>query len=260
MPQPGDVPSRSRPPKTLSWTCLSRLSKVWTSRSAGNSCGNSFARLRRSTFPNPQSNELLGTNTPAAARTFRTPRQESLADDRHGRRLSSANFLRVPILMEYEEFKKLQINAATDRADRSLQPPALRRILRQGTESRQTLRPALAIVILDLHQLKEVNDRYGHLRGDQVLQLAATTLRRTLRASDFAFRIGGDEFALLLPQTDPEQAVTLCRRVRAQYESRGAAAATRCRRDARFWRSRASAGWRSEKRAYWASPTSASIN
>ena len=74
-------------------------------------------------------------------------------------------------------------------------------------------------MILDLHKLKEVNDRHGHLQGDQVLQLAATTLRKTMRASDFAFRIGGDEFALLLPQTDPEQATTLCRRVRAQYES-----------------------------------------
>ena len=41
---------------------------------------------------------------------------------------------------------------------------------------------------------------------------------RTLRSSDFAFRIGGDEFAVLLPQTDTEQAVTLCRRVRSQYE------------------------------------------
>ncbi len=77
----------------------------------------------------------------------------------------------------------------------------------------------LAIVILDLHRLKEVNDRFGHLEGDQALQLAASTLRKTLRASDFAFRIGGDEFSLLLPQTDPEQAVTLCRRVRTLYEA-----------------------------------------
>jgi hypothetical protein len=57
------------------------------------------------------------------------------------------------------------------------------------------------------------------LEGDHVLQLAAATLRKTLRASDMAFRIGGDEFALLLPQTDSEQATTLCRRVRIQYEN-----------------------------------------
>jgi diguanylate cyclase (GGDEF)-like protein len=133
--------------------------------------------------------------------------------------LASANFLRVPILMEYEEFKKLQINAATDsltglynrRLFDEYFDKELNRAKRYGQQ--------LSVVILDLHSLKLVNDRYGHLRGDQVLQLAATTLRRTLRASDFAFRIGGDEFALLLPQTEPDQAMTLCRRVRAQYEA-----------------------------------------
>ena len=132
--------------------------------------------------------------------------------------LASTNFLRVPILMEYDDFKKLQINAATDpltglynrRLFDEYCDKELNRAKRYGQQ--------LAIVILDLHKLKEVNDRYGHLEGDKVLQLAATTLGRTLRASDFAFRIGGDEFALLLPQTDSEQAVTLCRRVRAQYE------------------------------------------
>ena len=133
--------------------------------------------------------------------------------------LASSNFLRVPILMEYDEFKKLQINAATDaltglynrRLFDEYFDKELNRAKRYGHQ--------LAVVILDLHKLKEVNDRHGHLQGDQVLQLAASTLSKTLRASDFAFRIGGDEFALLLPQTDPEQAITLCRRVRAQYEA-----------------------------------------
>ena len=132
--------------------------------------------------------------------------------------LASTNFLRVPILMEYDEFKKLQINAATDaltglynrRLFDEYCDKELNRAKRYGHQ--------LAIVILDLHKLKEVNDRHGHLQGDQVLQLAATTLQKTMRASDFAFRIGGDEFALLLPQTDPEQGITLCRRIRSQYE------------------------------------------
>jgi diguanylate cyclase (GGDEF)-like protein len=68
-------------------------------------------------------------------------------------------------------------------------------------------------VILDLHRFKEVNDKHGHPRGDEVLQAAATTLKRALRTSDSAFRIGGDEFALLLPQTDAAQALALSRRV-----------------------------------------------
>ena len=133
--------------------------------------------------------------------------------------LSSTNFIRVPIVMEYEELKKLQINAATDaltglynrRLFDEYCDKELNRAKRYGQH--------LAIAILDLHRLKEVNDRHGHLRGDHILQLAATTLRKTLRAADFAFRIGGDEFALLLPQTDTEQAVTLCRRVRSLYEA-----------------------------------------
>src|SRR5579863_8414668 len=132
--------------------------------------------------------------------------------------LTSRGLLRAPVLMEFEEFKKLQINAATDsltglynrRLFDEYSDKELNRAKRYGHQ--------LAIVILDLKKLKEVNDRHGHLRGDQVLVLAATTLKNTLRSSDFAFRIGGDEFALLLPQSESEQADTLCRRVRAQYE------------------------------------------
>lgn len=133
--------------------------------------------------------------------------------------LASTNILRVPILVEFDEFKKLQINAATD----SLTGLYNRRLFDEYCD-KELIRAKrygqqLAIVILDMHKLKEVNDRYGHLDGDRILQLVAATLRKTLRASDFAFRIGGDEFALLLPQTDPEQALTLCGRVRSQYEA-----------------------------------------
>jgi len=133
--------------------------------------------------------------------------------------LVSTNFLRVPILMEYDEFKKLQVNAATDALTGLYNRRLFDEYCYKELNRAKRYGQQLAIVILDLHKLKEVNDRHGHLQGDQVLQLAAATLRKTLRASDFAFRIGGDEFALLLPQTDPEQANTLCRRLRTQYEN-----------------------------------------
>ena len=132
--------------------------------------------------------------------------------------LGAANYLRVPVMIEYDELKKLQVNAATDALtglhNRRLFDEYFDKELNRAKRYGQPL----AIVILDLHKLKDVNDRYGHLQGDQVLQIAAATLRRTLRNSDFAFRIGGDELALLLPQTESEQATTLCRRVRSQYE------------------------------------------
>src|SRR5260370_12859349 len=76
----------------------------------------------------------------------------------------------------------------------------------------------LALVIMDLHRFKEVNDQFGHPQGDEVLRLAAQTLKKCMRTSDYAFRMGGDEFALLLPQADAEQAAALGRRVRVAFE------------------------------------------
>jgi len=131
--------------------------------------------------------------------------------------LASANVLRLPILMEYEELRKLQINAATD----PLTGLYNRRFFDDYFEKElnRSIRYShrLALVTFDLHRFKAVNDRYGHPQGDVLLQMAAATLRKSLRTSDYAFRIGGDEFALLLPQTDTEQATALSRRVRAAY-------------------------------------------
>jgi len=127
--------------------------------------------------------------------------------------LSDAGLIRVPVVLEYEEFKKLQVSAVTDPLtglyNRRLFAEAFEKELNRA---RRYGLP-LGLVILDLHRFKEVNDKYGHPRGDDVLRATATTLRRALRTSDSAFRIGGDEFALLLPQTDAVQALALSRRV-----------------------------------------------
>ena len=127
--------------------------------------------------------------------------------------LSAAGLIHVPVVVEYSEFKKLQVNAATD----PLTGLYNRRLFTESFEkelnrARRYGLP-LSIVILDLHRFKEVNDKYGHPRGDDVLRAAASTLQKALRTSDSAFRIGGDEFALLLPQTDAAQALALSRRV-----------------------------------------------
>jgi len=131
--------------------------------------------------------------------------------------LSSGGLIRVPIVLEYEEYKKLQVNAVTD----PLTGLYNRRLFAESFEkelnrARRYGLP-LGIVILDLHRFKEVNDKYGHPRGDEVLRAAATTLQKALRTSDSAFRIGGDEFALLLPQTDAAQALALSRRIETVF-------------------------------------------
>ncbi len=131
--------------------------------------------------------------------------------------LSTAGLVRVPVVLEYGEYKKLQRNAVTD----PLTGLYNRRLFAESFEkelnrARRYGLP-LGIVILDLHRFKEVNDKYGHPRGDDVLKAAAGTFQKALRTSDSAFRIGGDEFALLLPQTDPDQALALSRRVEAVF-------------------------------------------
>jgi diguanylate cyclase (GGDEF)-like protein len=74
---------------------------------------------------------------------------------------------------------------------------------------------SLSCVMIDLDHFKEVNDRHGHLVGDQVLVAVADALRRSIRDSDMVARYGGEEFVLLLPSTDLPGARDLAERCRA---------------------------------------------
>src|SRR6202140_5653543 len=131
--------------------------------------------------------------------------------------LASAGFFRIPIVIEYDALKILQLNAVTDPLtglyNRRLFGEAFEKELNRA---RRYALP-LGLVIVDLHRFKEVNDKNGHPKGDDVLRAAATTLKKPLRTSDSAFRIGGDEFALLLPQTDAEQGLALSRRIQTVF-------------------------------------------
>jgi diguanylate cyclase (GGDEF)-like protein len=129
----------------------------------------------------------------------------------------SSGLLRAPIIIEYDDLKKLQLNAVTDPLtglyNRRLFDESFEKELNRARRYGQPL----GLVVLDLHRFKEVNDKHGHPRGDEVLRAMATTLTKALRTSDSAFRIGGDEFALLLPQTDAAQALALTRRITSVF-------------------------------------------
>jgi len=72
----------------------------------------------------------------------------------------------------------------------------------------------LALLLVDLDRLKDINDRHGHADGDRALQLVAEALRRTCRATDLAARYGGDEFIVLAVNTPAHEARVLALRIR----------------------------------------------
>jgi diguanylate cyclase (GGDEF)-like protein len=77
----------------------------------------------------------------------------------------------------------------------------------------------LALLICDLDTFKSINDVHGHLRGDAVLTETAGAIRRCLRPTELVFRVGGEEFLVLVPSCGPESAASVGERVRVAVES-----------------------------------------
>lgn len=78
---------------------------------------------------------------------------------------------------------------------------------------------SIAVVMLDIDHFKSINDRLGHLVGDTVIRGVASVLRADLRERDIAGRFGGEEFVLVLPETDSRGAVVVAERYRRRVEA-----------------------------------------
>ena len=89
----------------------------------------------------------------------------------------------------------------------------------EASRSRRYRRP-MTLVYIDVDDFKSVNDRFGHRGGDDLLRVVGQTVRTTVRHTDFAARWGGDEFVILLPETDSDQAVIVVDKLRAQLLAR----------------------------------------
>jgi diguanylate cyclase (GGDEF)-like protein len=77
----------------------------------------------------------------------------------------------------------------------------------------------LALLLLDIDNFKEYNDSYGHLEGDKVLVRFSQIIKTCLRANDSAYRYGGEEFTVILPETTGDEAKTVAQRIRASLEA-----------------------------------------
>ncbi|MGF1728836.1 sensor domain-containing diguanylate cyclase [Photobacterium kasasachensis] len=114
----------------------------------------------------------------------------------------------------YNTQKRLQIQANTD----SLTLLSNRRYFLEQVEKEisRSIRhnTPLSLIIADIDHFKHVNDNYGHDIGDEVLVSISNIFKRTLRKEDIIGRIGGEEFALLLPHTNLQSALKLAERIR----------------------------------------------
>ena len=121
----------------------------------------------------------------------------------------------APVLANLRNLAVAEIRAATDGLtglpNKRAVTDALKRTFAQATMTKAPL----ALLLLDLDHFKQINDQHGHAAGDQVLARVGAALRSVLRARDFAGRNGGEEFAVLLPDTDIAAALEIAERVRA---------------------------------------------
>ena len=109
---------------------------------------------------------------------------------------------------------RAQVDELTGLLNRWALKRATTREIQRCTRAKGTL----ALVMMDLDGLKEVKDTSGHSCGDVVLQAVGGVLQETVRAQDSVARMGGDEFCVLLPDTELGEAVTVAERLRAEVE------------------------------------------
>jgi diguanylate cyclase (GGDEF)-like protein len=93
--------------------------------------------------------------------------------------------------------------------------------LGRAVDRARQMNEPLSVLVGDLNDFKEFNDRFGHLEGDRVLKAVAASIKSALRRPDVAYRWGGDEFAVILPQADYHGAAMVAERVKAAVQRNG---------------------------------------
>ena len=113
----------------------------------------------------------------------------------------------------YEQTKKL---AVTDGLTGISNRPNMEQSLLSEFERSKRYNSPLSIVLLDVDHFKDVNDSYGHQKGDEILVTFASVLKKFCRANDTAARYGGEEFLMILPQSNAQGAFKIAERVREE--------------------------------------------
>lgn len=155
------------------------------------------------------SNQVIGTLSVAS-------RQPDAYNTRHIKMLEQlASQISMPI-ENARLYAKTERMARVDSLTGLLNRRSLDEILSSEIGRHSRYGGIFSLIILDLDSLKSLNDNFGHLAGDELLRQIGAIMSNAIRESDRAFRYGGDEFAILLPQTTIEAALKVAERIRQQ--------------------------------------------
>ncbi|AXR05344.1 GGDEF domain-containing protein [Salinimonas sediminis] len=117
-------------------------------------------------------------------------------------------------LITWQKAEALRTSALTDSLTGWYNRRALMRMAPQVFDECRNKNQSLCIVILDVDHFKQINDTYGHVIGDKVLQHITVQARQAYGPGKWLFRLGGEEFAILLADTEPEQASSIAEKIR----------------------------------------------
>lgn len=134
-------------------------------------------------------------------------------------RIADAVAQAAPVLGNLRNLAIAELRAATDRLTGLANHRAVEDTFKRMVAQAHRSATPLAALLLDLDHFKQINDVYGHDRGNDVLAAVGATLRDTVRESDFVGRYGGEEFLILLPATDDDGALEVAQRIRAAIAS-----------------------------------------
>jgi diguanylate cyclase (GGDEF)-like protein len=148
-------------------------------------------------------------------------------DDEDLRRLEDLAERVAPVIENARRFREARQLADLDSLTGLHNRRFFHETLAREVDRAQRYQRSLSVVIVDVDGFKEINDRIGHLAGDAVLAEIAERLRQVVRSADIPCRVGGDEFAVILPEIDEEHAQQLVSRIQRAVSAQPIARAGR---------------------------------
>ncbi|WP_096153989.1 MULTISPECIES: sensor domain-containing diguanylate cyclase [Bacillus] len=132
---------------------------------------------------------------------------------------------KVKIELEYKQKELLELNrklqrlAVTDELTGLFNRRSYKEALYKNLSLFKETSILFSLLLIDIDYFKRINDNFGHLVGDQILQKFANLLKHELREDDFAARYGGEEFTLILPNTNINESIIVAERIRKSIET-----------------------------------------